>query len=144
MSDFAVLIANNLLEIVFAAIGVLFTTVVLPWVKNTAIPWLKEKHIYSLVQKFVKAAEKKAEAGTLAKPLKKDYVIGLLEAICSVCRVGGCRRDGGNFRGRSGINSKGYVPDFDVGNIPFYFFLQKIPKKLSKGIDEYTLSVYNI
>lgn len=80
MSDFAVLIANNLLEIVFAAIGVLFTTVVLPWVKNTAIPWLKEKHVYSLVQKFVKAAEKKAEAGTLAKPLKKDYVIGLLEA----------------------------------------------------------------
>lgn len=79
MSDFAVLIANNLLEIVFAAIGVLFTTVVLPWIKNTAIPWLKEKHIYSLVQKFVKAAEKKAEAGTLAKPLKKDYVIGLLE-----------------------------------------------------------------
>lgn len=79
MNDFAALVANNVLEIIFAAIGVLFTAVVLPWVKNTAIPWLKEKRIYSLVQKFVAAAEKKAEAGTLLKPLKKDYVIELLE-----------------------------------------------------------------
>ncbi len=79
MNDFTALVANNVLEIIFAAIGVLFTAVVLPWVKNTAIPWLKEKRIYSLVQKFVAAAEKKAEAGTLPKPLKKDYVIELLE-----------------------------------------------------------------
>lgn len=80
MNELLVLIANNVLEIVFAVIGLVFSAVVIPWIVKTAIPWMKEKHIYSLVQKFVAAAEKRAEAGTLAKPLKKDYVIGLLEA----------------------------------------------------------------
>lgn len=80
MNDILLLIANNVLEIVFAAIGAVFSAIVIPWIVKTVIPWLKEKHIYSLVQKFVAAAEKRAEAGTLAKPLKKDYVIGLLEA----------------------------------------------------------------
>lgn len=79
MNEIWVLIANNIMDIVFALIGLAFTTVVLPWVAKTAIPWLKEKHIYSLVSKFVKAAEKRAEAGTLAKPLKKEFVINLLK-----------------------------------------------------------------
>lgn len=80
MNEIGILIANNLLEIIFAIIGVAFSSIVIPWITKTAIPWMKEKHIYGLVQKFVKAAEKKAEAGSLAKPLKKDYVIELLEA----------------------------------------------------------------
>lgn len=80
MNDITILIANNILEIVFALLGAVFSAVVIPWVVKTAIPWLKEKHIYGLVQKFVKAAEKKAEAGSLKKALKKQYVIQLLEA----------------------------------------------------------------
>lgn len=80
MNEFQILLINNLVEIIFAAIGVVFTGVCIPWVKSSAIPWLKEKQLYSLVEKYVKAAEKKAEAGSLAKPLKKDYVIKLLEA----------------------------------------------------------------
>jgi len=80
MNEFQTLIINNLVEIVFAAIGLVFTGVTVPWLKNSAIPWLKEKRLYSLVEKFVKAAEKRAEAGSLAKPLKKDYVVKLLEA----------------------------------------------------------------
>ena len=79
MNEFTTLIINNLLEIVFAAIGLVFSGVVIPWFVKTVIPWLKEKRLYGIVEKFVKAAEKKAEAGSLAKPLKKDYVIGLLE-----------------------------------------------------------------
>jgi len=81
MNEFLNLLVNNLMEIVFAAIGIAFTTVVIPWVKDTAIPWLKEKRLYSMVQRFVNAAEKKAEAGSLAKALKKDYVIERLEAM---------------------------------------------------------------
>lgn len=80
MNELTVLIANNVLEIVFAAIGVAFSGVCIPWFVKTAIPWLKEKRLYGIVEKFVMAAEKKAEAGSLAKPLKKDYVIKLLEA----------------------------------------------------------------
>lgn len=80
MNDVIWIILNNLLEIVFAVAGAVFTAVVIPWIVKTAIPWMKEKRIYGLVQKYVAAAEKKAEAGSLAKPLKKDYVIGLLEA----------------------------------------------------------------
>ena len=81
MNEFLNVLVNNLMEIVFAAIGIAFTTVVIPWVKDTAIPWLKEKRLYSMVQRFVNAAEKKAEAGSLAKALKKDYVIERLEAM---------------------------------------------------------------
>lgn len=80
MNEIAVLIANNVLEIIFAAIGVAFSGVCIPWLVKTAIPWLKEKRLYGIVEKFVMAAEKKAEDGSLAKPLKKDYVIKLLEA----------------------------------------------------------------
>jgi hypothetical protein len=80
MSDFQALLINNVVDIIFAVIGLVFTGVCVPWIKKSAIPWLKEKQLYSLVEKYVKAAEKKAEAGSLAKALKKDYVIKLLEA----------------------------------------------------------------
>lgn len=79
MNDYINLVVGNLMEIVFAGIALVITAVLVPWFKGTAIPWLKEKQLYSLVAMFVRAAEKKAEAGTLAKPLKKDYVVQLLE-----------------------------------------------------------------
>jgi len=79
MNEYVSLVVNNLMENVFAGLALVVTAVVVPWFKGTAIPWLKEKRLYSLVAMFVRAAEKKAEAGTLAKPLKKDYVVELLE-----------------------------------------------------------------
>jgi len=80
MSEIVMTLANCLLELVFAVAGVVFTTVVIPWIVKSVIPWMKQKHIYSIVQKLVKAAEKQAEAGTLLKADKKAYVIRLLEA----------------------------------------------------------------
>ena len=37
--------------------GLVFTGVFIPWLVKTAIPWLKEKHLYTIVSTFVKAAE---------------------------------------------------------------------------------------
>lgn len=48
--------------------------------KDTGLPWLKEKRLYSIVKKFVEAAEKQAEAGTIDKATKKRFVVELLEA----------------------------------------------------------------
>lgn len=59
--------------------GLVFTGVFIPWLVKTAIPWLKEKHLYTIVSTFVKAAEKMANAGTLPVP-KLDYVVQMLEA----------------------------------------------------------------
>lgn len=42
-------------------------------------PWLKEQKIYGQVVKFVRAAEKMAEAGKLDKAKKNAYVVALLE-----------------------------------------------------------------
>lgn len=52
----------------------------IPWLKDTGLPWLKEKRLYSIVKKFVEAAEKQAEAGTIDKATKKRFVVELLEA----------------------------------------------------------------
>lgn len=79
MSEFSMALASCLLKVVFSIIGVIFTAVIIPWIKNTFIPWAQEKHIYGIVQTLVKAAEKQAEAGTIAKPDKKAYVIQILE-----------------------------------------------------------------
>lgn len=73
-------LANNLMELVIAAAGAAFTALVIPWLKGTGLPWLKEKRLYAIVKKFVEAAEKQAEAGTIAKETKKLFVIKLLEA----------------------------------------------------------------
>lgn len=74
------IVVNNLLEIVFAVLGASFTALVIPWLKDTGLPWLKEKRLYSIVKKFVEAAEKQAEAGTIDKATKKRFVVELLEA----------------------------------------------------------------
>ena len=63
-----------------AVLGASFTALVIPWLKDTGLPWLKEKRLYSIVKKFVEAAEKQAEAGTIDKATKKRFVVELLEA----------------------------------------------------------------
>lgn len=49
-------------------------------VGKIALPWLKEQRVYSLVVKFVKAADKLAQSGAISKDSKKKYVIKLLES----------------------------------------------------------------
>ena len=61
MNEVVTIVVNNLLEIVFAVLGASFTALVIPWLKDTGLPWLKEKRLYSIVKKFVEAAEKQAE-----------------------------------------------------------------------------------
>ena len=79
MNEVVTIVVNNLLEIVFAVLGASFTALVIPWLKDTGLPWLKEKRLYSIVKKFVEAAEKQAEAGTIDKATKKRFVVELLE-----------------------------------------------------------------
>ena len=71
-------LVSAVIRLIIAAMTVAFSTFMLPWVRDELIPWLKEKHLYSLVVKFVRAAEKMYEAGTLVG-LKKAYVISLLK-----------------------------------------------------------------
>ena len=59
-------------------IAIVFSVIILPWVKNSAIPWLKEKRLYGTIKKFVRAAEKLGESGIIDKKSKLDYVCGLL------------------------------------------------------------------
>ncbi len=83
MNEFFALIMDNLVEFVIAVILAVITCFVIPWVKNTlapliteqVIPWLKEKHLYSVVSRFVKAAEKYNKTNPINK---KDWVIDLL------------------------------------------------------------------
>lgn len=42
-------------------------------------PWLKQQRLYGTITKCVQAAEKMAEAGTLPKKEKKDFVIERLK-----------------------------------------------------------------
>ena len=72
MNEVVTIVVNNLLEIVFAVLGASFTALVIPWLKDTGLP--------SIVKKFVEAAEKQAEAGTIDKATKKRFVVELLEA----------------------------------------------------------------
>lgn len=71
---------SGLMQLVFAVAGAAFTGVFLPWLVKTGLPWLKEKRIYSVVRKFVQAAEKQAEAGLINKGDKKEYVVKMLVA----------------------------------------------------------------
>ena len=66
-------------QIVRVIIMIVFSVLVIPWVKKYAIPWLKDKQLYTLICKFVRAAEKLGENGTIPKETKLDYVTGLLK-----------------------------------------------------------------
>lgn len=72
-------ISNNLLEIVITIISLVVSYYVVPAIKDDLIPLLKELRIYGTIKKFVQAAEKLAEAGTIEKVDKKKYVISLLK-----------------------------------------------------------------
>lgn len=71
-------VASIAIKLVFAVISVIFTTTVVPWIKNTVTPWLKQKYLYSVVKSYVNAAEKLAETGMIEKIDKKGYVVSLL------------------------------------------------------------------
>lgn len=72
-------ILPNIFEIIITIISLIIARYVIPYIKNDFMPWLKEKHIYSVVNKFVKAVEKLAETGAINKVDKKKKVIELLE-----------------------------------------------------------------
>ena len=67
--------ATDILKIIITAI---FSAIIIPWVKKSAIPWLKEKQLYGVIKKFVRAAEKLGDNGTIAKEAKLEYVTALL------------------------------------------------------------------
>lgn len=71
-------ITGVLVDAIITICGLVFTGVCIPWLIKTGIPWLKEKHLYTIVSTFVKAAEKMANAGSLTIP-KLDYVVQMLE-----------------------------------------------------------------
>lgn len=79
MSTFE-LASSMILKFVIAAMSIVLSGIVLPWLRDTAIPWLTEKRLYNLCKQFVQAAEKLAESGALAKEDKKKYVVDLLTA----------------------------------------------------------------
>lgn len=78
ISEFYPMILDCVVKLVRIVIAIIFSTIVIPWVKKSAIPWLKEKQLYGIIQKFVRAAEKLADAEIISKASKLDYVITLL------------------------------------------------------------------
>lgn len=72
-------IAGSALEIIATVIALVVSYYIIPAIKNDLVPWLKEKRMFSLVKKFVQAAEKLAETGVIEKADKKETVINLLE-----------------------------------------------------------------
>ena len=79
ISAFYPVIFECVVNVVKLIIAIVFSVVILPWVKKCAIPWLKEKRLYGIIKKFVRAAEKLGEAGLIDKKSKLDYVSGLLK-----------------------------------------------------------------
>lgn len=80
MVEFYSGLSQIILNAVLAIIGLCVSSIVIPWIRNTAIPWLKEKRLYNLCMSFVMAAEKMAESGQITKDAKKNYVISLLRS----------------------------------------------------------------
>lgn len=67
-----------IIRLVMAILSAAVTILLIPWLKNSAIPWLKDKRLYQLVKYFVMAAEKLASTGAFPKAAKRDYVVALL------------------------------------------------------------------
>lgn len=78
ISDFYPAMFQCAVSVVRMLIAIAFSVIIIPWVKKSAIPWLKEKHLYGIITKFVRAAEKLGESGTIDKSAKLDYVMALL------------------------------------------------------------------
>lgn len=77
-SSFYPMIIQFAVDLVRMIIAVAFGVIILPWVKNNAIPWLKDKQLYGTIKQFVRAAEKLGDTGTIDKDAKLDYVLALL------------------------------------------------------------------
>lgn len=71
-------ITQNFLEIVVAVISLITSYYIIPCIKDDLVPWLKEKRLYDITNKFVRAAEKMANSGLIEKCNKKEKVISLL------------------------------------------------------------------
>lgn len=73
---------QQILDTAMRLVALIVTAVVsyyiVPFLKSTVIPWLKEKHLYSIIVKFVQAAEKMGETGEIHKEEKKKFVIFML------------------------------------------------------------------
>lgn len=72
------MITECAVNVIKAIIAIVFSCLIIPWVKNTALPWLNEKHLCGKIARLVRAAEKLADSGTIDKKAKLDYVIGIL------------------------------------------------------------------
>lgn len=74
------ILIEQVIKLIFTALGLIFSSIVLPWIVSTGIPWLKERRLDGIVKKYVEAAEKMAASGQISKDMKKEFVRHLLEA----------------------------------------------------------------
>lgn len=69
------------LRLVLLGVTILFTRVILPFVKNTLLPYLEQKSTFNTIRVLVRAAEKKGETGAIPKENKKIWVMSWLETL---------------------------------------------------------------
>lgn len=69
------------LRLVLLGVTVLFTKIILPFVKNTLVPYLEQKSLFRTIRILVAAAEKQGETGVIPKDKKKFYVISWLKTL---------------------------------------------------------------
>lgn len=53
--------------------------ILIPFLKNTAIPFLEEKHLMGIVRILTRSAEKQGETGAIEKSQKRAYVLKWLK-----------------------------------------------------------------
>lgn len=83
MMDFSTIypiIADCIVKAIEIVLTYVVCKVIIPWIKNEAIPWLKEKRLYNFICKAVRAAEKMCDSGEIQKGKKLDWVIKVLKA----------------------------------------------------------------
>lgn len=71
---------EQIIKLIFTALTMIFSSIVLPWIVKVGIPWLREKRLYDIICKYVEGAEKKANSGQISTADKKMMVIKLLQA----------------------------------------------------------------
>ncbi len=79
-------IITQALSYIIKALFLALAGVLTFYVKTTVVPWLKDKQLYSVVKRYVQAAEKLFSTGQLVSGAeKKKYVISLLESKGIAC-----------------------------------------------------------
>lgn len=71
---------EQIIKLIFTALSLIFSSIVLPWIVTVGIPWLKERRLFGLIRKYVEGAEKKAHSGQISPSEKKSVVLTLLQA----------------------------------------------------------------